>query len=307
MRTPLDLNLLFIMESLYRTQNVSKTAEEFFMSQSAVSHSIAKLRRHFDDPLFVRVSKGVSTTETAKALRAEIEAFVQKARQLGQPSEKFDPAKATGRITIATTDMLEIVLMPGLIERLKREAPGIQVSIRPTYGQLPKAELENGVYDMAIAGFYKDLPEGFFQTKILESGFSTAYRRGHPTIKGDLTAARFFESDHAIITLQGDFKDSLRATAGGKDRVRKFVFGSYSFTGLAWTVASTDLVLTAPTVLLKKYQEYFPIVVQKSPVPLPDVQIRMIWHLLTHKDPLKTWFREVVKQELKKSPTGGDT
>lgn len=299
MRPHLDLNLLFIMESLYRTQNVSKTAEEFFMSQSAISHSVAKLRQHFGDPLFVRVSKGVSPTEMAKTLQPEIELFVQKARELGQPTEKFNPATATGRLTIATTDMLEIVLMPRLLERLKHEAPGIQVSVRPTYGQLPKAELESGVYDLAIAGFYKDLPEGFFQSKLLDTDFSVAYRKGHPRLNGELTTAKYFECDHAVITLQGDFKDSLRTKTGGKIRTRNFVFGSYSFTGLAWTLASTDLVLTAPTILLRKYQEYFPIVVQKPPVPVPDVQIRMVWHLLTHKDPLRVWFRDVLKQELR--------
>ena len=299
MRPNLDFNLLFIMESLYRTQNVSKTAEEFFISQSAVSHSIAKLREHFKDPLFVRVSKGVSTTETAKALRNEIEAFVKTARSLGQPPEKFDPTKARARITLATTDMLEIVLMPRLIERLKREAPGIQISIRPTYGYLPKAELESGVYDLAIAGFYKNLPEGFFQSKLLDMDFSTAYRKGHSSIKGQLTVENFFEANHAMITLQGDFKESLSSTTSDKKKSRNFVLGSYSFTGLAWTIASTDLVLTAPTILLRKYQEYFPITIQKPPIAVGEIQVRMIWHLLTHKDPLKVWFREIIKQEMK--------
>lgn len=296
----LDLNLLFILESLFRTLNVSKTAEELHMSQSAVSHSLAKLRDHFNDPLFVRISKGMSATDVARSLRPSIEIFVQQARELGQQPEKFDPAKVKARITIATTEMIEILLMPGLLERLKKEAPGLQVSIRPTRGQLPKSELESGTYDLAIAGFYKNLPEGFYQSKILETGFSTAYRKNHSKIRGDLTLAQYYDCEHALITLQGDFKDGLKQKAGEKKRERNIVLGSYSFTGLAWTIASTDLLLTAPTVLLKKYQEYFPIKVQKPPVDVPPVQVRMLWHLLTHKDPLKIWFRKIVNQELAK-------
>lgn len=300
MKPGLDLNLLFIIESLYRTSNISKTAEELNMSQSAASHALSKLRDHFNDPLFVRVPKGMSATQTAKNMRASVEAFTQQARTLAQQSEKFDPKKAQDRISIATTDMVEVILAPALLKRLKNEAPGLQISFRPTGGDLPKSELESGVYDLAIAGFYKNLPEGFYQMKVYEDGFSTAYRKNHPIIQGTLKAAQFYECDHALITLQGDFKDGLRKRVNGKTLERHIAFGSYSFTGLAWTVASTDLVLTAPSQLLKKYAEHFPVQVQKCPVDIPKIEIRMIWHSLTHKDPLKAWFREVLRQEFQK-------
>lgn len=291
MKTQLDLNLLFIAESLYRTLNVSKTAVELGMSQSAVSHALTKLRDHFNDPLFVRVSKGMAATDLAKELRESIETLTQQGRELAQKSEKFNPRNAKGRITIATTDMQEIILMPSLLKRLRKEAPELQISIRPTGGELPKSELENGTIDIALAGFYKNLPEGFYQRKALELDFSTAYRKNHSTIKGNLTASEYYECDHALITLQGDLKDNF-------PKKRKIRYGSYSFTGIAWTLASTDLVLTAPTLLLKKYKEYFPIVIQKTPVEFPKVEVRMVWHALTHKDPLRMWFRDLLKAEL---------
>lgn len=291
MKTQLDLNLLFIAESLYRTLNVSKTAVELGMSQSAVSHALTKLRDHFNDPLFVRVSKGMAATDLAKDLKESIEALTQQGRELAQKSEKFDPKKAKGRISIATTDMLEIIIMPGLLKRIRKEAPNLQISIRPTGGDLPKTELENGTIDIGLAGFYKNLPEGFYQRKVLDVEFSTAYRKNHSKIKGNLSAAEFYESDHALITLQGDFKDNFA-------KKRKFVYGSYSFTGIAWTLASTDLVLSAPTLLLEKYKEYFPIVIQKTPIDMPKVEVRMVWHALTNKDPLRMWFRDLLKAEL---------
>lgn len=291
MKTQLDLNLLFIAESLYRTLNVSKTAVELGMSQSAVSHALTKLRDHFNDPLFVRVSKGMAATSLAKEMRESIETLTQQGRELAQKSEKFDPKKAKGRITIATTDMLEIIIMPGLLKRIRKEAPNLQISIRPTGGELPKAELENGTFDLGLAGFYKNLPEGFYQRKVLDLEFSTAFRKNHSTIKRSMSAAEFYEGDHALITLQGDFKDNF-------PKKRKILYGSYSFTGIAWTLASTDLILTAPTLLLEKYKEYFPIIIQKTPVEFPKVEVRMVWHALTHKDPLRMWFRDLIKAEM---------
>ncbi|UYL07843.1 LysR family transcriptional regulator [Bdellovibrio sp. SKB1291214] len=300
MKKPLDLNLLVVVESLYRTLNVSKTAQELSVTQSAISHGLKKLREHFNDPLFVRASKGMTLTETAKRLRPQIEDLVHKALNLSLENEKFDPLKISDRITIATSDYIEILVMPAILKRLKTEAPHLQISIRPTRGDFPKTELESGVFDMAIAGFYKNLPEGFYETKVLEDTFSTAYRKKHPLIQGEIKPAQYSELEHALITLQGDFKDDLTKKAGEKRKPRKIVFGSYSFTGLAFTLSQSDLVLTAPTLLLNKYAEYFPIQVQPSPYPMPAINMRMVWHSRTHKDPLRLWFRNVIKSELAK-------
>ncbi|QDK38610.1 LysR family transcriptional regulator [Bdellovibrio sp. NC01] len=303
MKKTLDLNLLIVAESLYRTLNVSKTAQELNVTQSAISHGLNKLRLHFDDPLFVRASKGMTLTETAKRLKPQIEALVHQAQALTQDSEKFDPLKAQDRITIATTDYVEILVMPAILKRLKEEAPHLQISIRPTKGEFPKTELEDGTYDFAIAGFYKNLPEGFYETKVLEETFSTAYRKKHPLIRGELKANQFYELDHSLITLQGDFKDSLATKASGKTKLRHIVYGSYSFTGMAFVLAQSDVVLTAPTLLLEKYKEYFPIQVQPTPVPMGTITLRMLWHSRTHKDPLRLWFRNLLKSEFAKLKT----
>ncbi|WP_413584358.1 LysR family transcriptional regulator [Bdellovibrio sp. HCB274] len=298
MKKPLDLNLLSVAESLYRTLNVSKTAQEMNVTQSAISHGLHKLRDHFGDALFVRASKGMTLTETALRLRPQIINLMAQARALTQDQESFDPLKADARITIAASDYIEILMIPAILKRLKKEAPNLQVSIRPTRGDFPKEELEEGTFDLAIAGFYKNLPEGFYETKVLEDSFSTAYRRKHPLIKGDLQMQQFYDLDHALITLQGDFKDNLEKKFGDKKLKRTIVFGSYSFTGMAFTLSETDLVLTAPTLLLKKYKEYFPIEIQPTPLAMGNIQLRMIWHSRTHKDPLRLWFRNLIKSEL---------
>src|SRR6185369_7994336 len=99
---------------------------------------------------------------------------------------------------------------PRLLPRLRREAPGIQVSLRPTGGELPKAELAAGTVDVACAGFYRDLPEGFFQTKLFDDEFAVGCRDGHPLAHARLTRARFLGAEHALITLQGDFRSQAR-------------------------------------------------------------------------------------------------
>lgn len=286
----LDLNLVFVAEALYRHLNVSRAARDLGVTQSAVSHALAKLRAHFGDPLFARVSRGVQATEMARALRSDIEDLAEKGRKLARRPGAFDPARLRGRFTIGTTDYVEILLVPRLLARLRREAPGLQLSVRPTGSALPKAELEGGAFDVACAGFYRQLPAGFFQQKLFSDDFAVGCRKGHPLARAPLTKERFLAAEHALITLEGDFK------ASGN---RRLVYGSYSFTGMAWTLASSDLLLTAPRRLLEAYREQFPIRVLENPIARPEVEIRMIWHALTHHDPAKKWLRSLVKETLR--------
>ena len=96
----LDLNLLVIAESLFRTLNVTKTASELNLSQSAISHALKRLRDHYQDPLFVRVSKGMAPTNFGKGIRCEVTEIVKKASDLSHRIDKFDPKTAKGIVTI---------------------------------------------------------------------------------------------------------------------------------------------------------------------------------------------------------------
>jgi DNA-binding transcriptional LysR family regulator len=292
----IDLNLLVILDCLFRHSNVSSAAKELGLTQSAISHSLSKLRDHYKDSLFVRVSKGVEPTTFAKSIRKDIEDFVVHAVNLTEKVDQFDPATSSGRIVIATTDYFEITIAPHLLTRLSKEAPKIQISLRPTFGSLPKEQLEDGTYDLAIAGFYKKLPEGFYQQRLYTDTFSTAYRKGHPLIKNGLNSNLFFDLEHAFITLQGDFKDALSQTINGKKKIRNIKYGSSSFTGPAWLVAESNLLLTAPSSLLNKYKKYFPIIIEECPVPTKTIDLQMVWHGLTNQSPLKKWFRQVLKE-----------
>ena len=297
----MDLNLLVVAAALYKERNVSRAAQDLGLSQSAVSHALARLRDHFDDPMFVRTSKGIAPTEFARGIQDEVMDLVQKTELLINRQKKFDPREARGRITLATTDYFEAVVMPKLQPILAQEAPHLQISLRPTVGDLPKRDLEEGKVDCAIAGFYEDLPEGFYKTRLFSDSFSSATRKGHPKIKSKLTTEEFYSATHALITLQGDFRDQLpekavNAKAAKAKKLREIVYGSYSFTGLAWTLQNSDMILTAPTLLLKQYERFFPINVWPCPVPLEKLEVQMIWHAQTHADPLRSWFREICKK-----------
>ena len=60
-----DLNLLVIFECIYQHLSISKAAETLFITPSAVSQSLQRLRTQLNDPLFVRAGKGITPTTVA--------------------------------------------------------------------------------------------------------------------------------------------------------------------------------------------------------------------------------------------------
>jgi DNA-binding transcriptional LysR family regulator len=288
----LDLNLLKVAAALYKHRNVSKAADQLGLSQSAVSHALSRLRTQFDDPLFVRTSKGMALTGFATKIQSDIMEIIRRLELLAMHENGFDPKTARNRITIASTDYFEITALPALLKILEIEAPHLQISLRPTRGELPKKELEEGSINMAIAGFYKDLPEGFYQSKVFSDYFVTAAGEKSSLFQEiTLSEKQFYSARHALITLQGDFKES-----SSNKKTRNITYGSYSFTGMAWVIQESGLLLTAPNRLIQAYKTYFPLKVWESPIKRDRIDIRMVWHAQTHQDQLHVWLRSKIKK-----------
>ena len=125
----IDLRVLAIVSELNRTRSVSQTAENLELSQSAVSMSLAKLRRHFNDPLFVRTSTGMEPTPHA----TELIALLQQAEGLLQSAlghhVVFDPRTSERCFRIHASDIAQLTLIPELMQGLSKTAPGVRIDL----------------------------------------------------------------------------------------------------------------------------------------------------------------------------------
>ena len=68
----LDLNLLVALDHMIELRSVSAAADKMFMSQSAMSNALTRLRDYFDDPLLVQVGRRMEVTPRAEAMRPAI-------------------------------------------------------------------------------------------------------------------------------------------------------------------------------------------------------------------------------------------
>src|SRR6185295_1409009 len=124
----IDLNLLVALDALLEEQNVTRAAKRLALTQPTVSAMLARLRKLFDDPLFVRTQRGILPTPRAAALAPTLKQWLAEARALVS-DERFEPATADLIASISANDYIQSALIVPFIERLRREVPNAQLAV----------------------------------------------------------------------------------------------------------------------------------------------------------------------------------
>jgi len=294
-----DLNLLTVFVAVDEHRHITKAAKTLRISQPAVSHALGRLRALLDDPLFVKSSQGMVPTPRAVELAPSIRSLLASFERDVLGKEAFEPMKLKRTFIIFTTDYVESLLLPRLLDALATEAPGVRVACKGTRFSFPRAELESEC-DLAIAGFFGELPDGFYQQKLFSDEFVSAVRKGHPRLgkKRELTLDEFCAERHLLIAPGGELQATMDGLLKKKKRERFIVAGLSAFMSSAWILPETDCVLTGSARLIRQIGKAFPIQVLVPPVKVPDITIVQVWHERNHRDPGHRWFREQVMRAL---------
>jgi len=290
-----DPRLLFVFMALYEERNVSRAAERLGLSQPALSHALKRLRDEFDDDLFVRAGKGVTPTKQSMELLPRFKHAAAALEELYQRDKDVDLSRVEARIVIATTDFFESLLLPKFLPIIQEQAPKVQLVTRMTNGQLPKHEMERGDIDLAIAGFFGELPEGFYQQKLLDEEYVCIARRKHPRLKDGMTKEAFLELSHILVSPQGDLDGAVDKALRKLKLQRRIVAGVSNFHVPASLVASTDCIATLPARMAASCVKLFDLEVYPPPIAVPGFTIVQTWHARNHRDPVQAWVRKTIK------------
>ena len=102
----IDLNLLPVFEAAYEARSLSLAAKRLAMTQSAVSHALARLRAVFHDELFVRQARGVMPTPVADRIYANLRTALTSVRESVSDARSFEPANSDRRFSISVAHPL---------------------------------------------------------------------------------------------------------------------------------------------------------------------------------------------------------
>src|SRR5579871_693075 len=145
----LDLNQLVILDALLKERNVSRAAERVFLSQSAMSSALKRLRESFHDPLLVTVGRKMVPTPLANELTEPVADVLLRIKAIASSRPAFDPATSDRTISLTASDYAFTIFIPEVLRRVKKHAPHMKVRLRPL-GYKVQAELEAGEVDFII-------------------------------------------------------------------------------------------------------------------------------------------------------------
>ena len=281
----LDGHLLTLLITVFDKGSVTQASHALGITQSAVSHQLDRLRAITGDALFVKSGRGIVATARAHALADEARALLAQMQSFAHRSG-FDPARLQTRLTIAANDLQRDLLLPALLARLQREAPG--VSLRVIASDIPSAEMLR-THDCQLVISPRPPDASDSQHRRL---FTDTYRVFYDPSQRRAPRRRqaYERAEHVTVQYQphrGLDIDALLAQQGVQ---RHFTVTLGSFAGLATFLRGTPRLATLPGLLRTGLLHGL----ADAPVPLPTPRMPMyaIWHVRHRDDPMHAWLRQ---------------
>ncbi|MBP0594422.1 LysR family transcriptional regulator [Paraburkholderia sp. LEh10] len=292
MRPPkLDLNLFVVFEAIYDKRNLTRAAEMLFITQPAVSNALARMRKAFDDPLFVSTPSGMVPTPLSENIIGRVREALQLLETSATEGDVFVPAAAERTFRLSMPDLTEAILLPALGEVLQQQAPGMRIESYFTPRSELAAALATGKIDFAIDVPLVHDPQ-LHQAPLGSDRYACMLRHDHPFAGDTLTMDDYLALGHIQVSSrrQGSGLVDAELHKLGKRRQMQMRVQHYMVAPLI--ALRTDLALTAPVQLLQRYDAR----ILELPFPLANVEWHLYWHRSGEQDQANRWVRgEVIR------------
>jgi DNA-binding transcriptional LysR family regulator len=310
----LDLNLLRVFHAIMEERSVLRAARRICLSQSAVSHALARLREMLDDELFVRTASGMQPTARALAMAPLIrQAWKSLETAIGLP--RFEPGKSATRFTIAVSDFVTAVMAPDFLRLLRQEAPFVDLVIRPDSRIDLTEQIDRGQIDAAI-GTFSDIPARFQSSSLF------AYDDvliAHSSRKlGRLSLELLSRLSIAAVSLHGEHEGLVngfvperglarrsemydraaleQAFAGSQQAPRIAISLSHSL-ALPALLESTELAAIVPRPLARSLACIHPLSTYELPYKTSLMDVGVLWHERKTNDASHQWLRQMLRSK----------
>jgi DNA-binding transcriptional LysR family regulator len=293
----LDLNLLRVLVTLGDERSVSRAAVRLGKSQPAISSALGKLRAYFGDPLLIRSGNSMEPTPRALGLIETARTLLGRVRQEIEAAPTFDPATSSQPVSLALSDVGEVVFLPAILNELRRQAPAAMVrSVSLPPGGVGQG-LEDGTIDLAI-GYFPDLKRfNFFQQGLFEDGFASLIRVGHPVATGKLTLKQYLQIEHAVVRAESRTEEVIEQFLARMRLRRNVVLTTPHFASAPMVVAQSDLIVTIPEPIARYFSQVSAqLRMVDLPFKPPRIELKQFWHRKFHHDERSRWLRTTVSR-----------
>lgn len=295
-----DLKLLLCFDALMAERSVSRAAERLNLSQPAMSHALARLRRLFDDPLLLKGRGLMTPTSRALQLETQVRELLSGLRRLSEQPAAFEPATARVRFTVMAPEYAEYLLAAPLALQLEREAPEIVLDFRASDSERAFDWLARGDMDFRL-GWWPEPPAALRYKLLFRDRLVCVVRKGHPRFRSTISTEDYLGAMHVRVQTP-----RTAVSSGAVDQAVTTLHRNLSvalrvqnLSVMSEVVAASNLVATIPERLASRLQEKYALQLLPLPLTVPDVRMALYWHERTHKHAAHRWFRQAMSEAAK--------
>jgi DNA-binding transcriptional LysR family regulator len=287
----LDLNLLFPLSVLLKERHISRAAERCNVSQPAMSRSLERLRRDFNDELLVRNGRTYARTPLGDRLLGDLDKVIPEIEALYQREDQSLLASVEV-IKMTMTDHACAVLLPPILRRLRTTVPLLRVEIRP-FSDQRFDEVLSGQTDLLfdVAGAPR-----FLETETLYTDdFVCIVSKDHPITSDAFSLDDYLMYPHiAVSVLEGE-QTLIDRPLKERGLYRRISLVLPYFTPAIFALGGTESILTVPRQLGLMLPLGSQVRCINPPQEIGPFQYQMIWHRRLSQDKVHLWLREQIR------------
>ncbi|MBC2637755.1 MULTISPECIES: LysR family transcriptional regulator [unclassified Rhodococcus (in: high G+C Gram-positive bacteria)] len=283
----MDLNLLVALEALLVERHVGRAGDALGITQSAMSNTLARLRKTLDDEILIRTGREWQLTTRAVALQEPLTRLLAIVREEVLSPLPFIPASSERCFHIATANAAAVMLVAPLVKVLEREAPNIRIQVVPI-GEPSNTLLTQANIDLVL------LPEHYgiahSNQRLLSLEWVCLVDRDHPFEGERFDPVSFRQYPHVVYEHRGvpvNAQSALVAAGLGNDRIIVD-----DFMVIPFLVSGNHHIGVIQDKLAERVNAGGQFRTIAPPIELPRVNISMYWHSQNDRDPGNLWVRE---------------
>ncbi len=292
----LDFASLKTLELVYRHGSFAAAATELGMNPSSVSYTIERVRKATNDRLFVRQSGRIVPTDHCSKLMKSVELILRETEEFRDEAD-FEPSQMVGEITASITGYEATLIMPGVVRRIRMEAPGIRLTLLHNYGSA-RDLLLNGQADIVMG------PQAVKETGIYGQEYIKCDHHlcmmdpNHPlAAQPVLSLEDIRTADHAHFEPRPGWRQApFRYAASQGVDLRKVLVTSEA-TSFGELIVGTDLLAALPSGVAKRFSDRLALRPYDFDTSLAE---HMYWTAASDRSQMNRWVREVIFEEARK-------
>lgn len=294
----INLNLLKALDALLSEQNVSKAGEKTGVTQSAMSITLAQLRKLYQDDLLVRGSQGrMQLTALAKKLVQPVREAMFKVEAVFVTSAPFEPATTIRTYHVGMSDYIAFVLLPKLMQKIITVAPGIKIvqhAVNHMDNLAPFDELNLDV----VIGDFQSVPSSLKTTRLFaDQGVIVADKR-HPAFRDKkFTVKKLLAYPQVFVTLESQPEENFIAEMLKKMgyKVNISLMTPHTLIALQ-TLPGTQLMTNTVIRLAEPFLQPLGLMMRETPYKLRPYHAKLYWHTRDQNDLGHQWLRALIKE-----------